>query len=88
MNRYAVPAPRAADDQAHSSSLPIPLHLLDSPANRELLRCLLWARDAVRSVDEERGHDGHGFAAVIEHFAAGVATEVHGPADLREEKRR
>ncbi len=33
--------------------------------------------------DEERdGEDG--FADVIEHFAAGVQTEVYGPADRRQ----
>jgi hypothetical protein len=34
-------------------------------------------------VDNERGIED-GFADVIEHFAANVATEVHGPADLRQ----
>jgi len=61
-----------------------PLHLLDTPANRELLRCLLLTMDAALAVDKERGHDGDGFAEVIEHFAARVQTEVHGPADLRQ----
>ena len=35
----------------------------------------------------ERGIED-GFAAVVEHFAANVATEIHGPADLRQEDRR
>ena len=61
-----------------------PLHLLDTPANRELLRCLLLTMDAALAVDKERGHDGDGFAEVIEHFAARVQTEVYGPADLRQ----
>jgi len=34
----------------------------------------------------KRGHDGDGFAQVIEHFAARVQTEIHGPADLRQEQ--
>ncbi len=61
-----------------------PLHLLDTHANRELLRCLLLTMDAALAVDKERGHDGDGFAEVIEHFAAGVQTEIYGPADLRQ----
>jgi len=44
--------------------------------------------EAARDVDKERGHDGDGFAEVIEHFAANVATQIHGPADLRQEDRR
>jgi len=63
---------------------PVPLQLLDTPANRELLRCLLLTMDAALAVDKERGHDGDGFAEVIEHFAAGVQTEIYGPADLRQ----
>ena len=61
-----------------------PLHLLDTPANRELLRCLLLTMDTALAVDKERGHEGDGFAEVIEHFAARVQTEIHGPADLRQ----
>ena len=61
-----------------------PLHLLDTPANRELLRCLLLTMDAALAVDKERGHEGGGFAEVVEHFAARVQTEVYGPADLRQ----
>jgi hypothetical protein len=34
----------------------------------------------------ERGIED-GFADVIEHFAAGVQTEVHGPADVRQGSR-
>ena len=62
----------------------VPLHLLDTPANRELLRCLLLTREAAQAVDKERGHDGDGFAEVIEHFAAQVQTEIHGPVDVRQ----
>ena len=62
---------------------PTPLHLLDSPANRRLLRALEEAHAAALEVDEERGIQD-GFADVIEHFAAGVQTEVHGPADVRQ----
>ncbi len=61
----------------------VPLHLLSSPANRRLLRALEEAHAAALAVDEERGIED-GFADVIEHFAANVATEVHGPADLRQ----
>ena len=66
------------------AAAPVPLHLMDTPANRELLRCLLLTMDAALAVDKERGHDGDGFAEVIEHFAAGVQTEIYGPADLRQ----
>ncbi len=62
---------------------PVALHLLDSPANRRLLSALLEAHAAALEVDEERGIVD-GFADVIEHFAAGVQTEVHGPADARQ----
>jgi hypothetical protein len=60
----------------------VPLHLLDSPANRRLLRLLEEAHAAALEVDNERGIQD-GFADVVEHFAAGVATEVHGPAQAR-----
>ena len=33
----------------------------------------------------ERGIED-GFADVVEHFAANVATEIHGPADVRQEQ--
>ena len=62
---------------------PVPLHLLDSPANRRLLRALQEAHAAALEVDNERGIED-GFADVVEHFAANVATEVHGPNDLRQ----
>jgi hypothetical protein len=61
----------------------VPLQLLDSPANRRLLNALLEAHEAALEVDRERGIED-GFADVIEHFAAGVQTEVHGPADARQ----
>jgi hypothetical protein len=64
----------------------VPLHLLDSPANRRLLRALEEARAAALEVDNERGIQD-GFADVIEHFAANVETEVHGPADVRQGSR-
>ena len=40
---------------------------------------------AVRGTGERMSERGieDGFADVIEHFAAGVATEVHGPATAR-----
>jgi hypothetical protein len=60
----------------------VPLHLLDSPPNQRLLRALEEAHAAALEVDNERGIED-GFADVIEHLAAGVATEVHGPADVR-----
>ena len=69
---------RATTDEA-----PVPLHLLDSPANRRLLRALQEAHAAALEVDNERGIED-GFADVVEHFAANVATEVHGPADRRQ----
>jgi hypothetical protein len=62
---------------------PVPLHLLSSSANRRLLRALEEAHAAALEVDRERGIED-GFADVIEHFAAGVQTEVHGPADVRQ----
>ena len=61
----------------------VPMRLLDSPANRLLLRALEEAHAAALEVDAERGIVD-GFADVIEHFAAGVQTEVHGPADVRQ----
>jgi len=76
--------PRTGQGNAPTSG-PVPLHLLDAPANRELLRCLLLTMEAAREVDKERGHEGDGFAEVIEHFAARVQTEIYGPADLRQE---
>ncbi len=69
--------------QVAASNADVPLHLLDSPANRRLLRALEEAHAAALEVDRERGIED-GFADVIEHFAAGVATEVHGPADVRQ----
>ncbi len=62
---------------------PVALHLLASPANRLLLRALEEAHAAALEVDEERGIVD-GFADVVEHFAAQVATEVRGPADARQ----
>ncbi len=70
--------------QVAASTADVPLHLLDSPANRRLLRTLQEAHAAALAVDEERGIED-GFADVIEHFAANVATEIHGPADRRQE---
>lgn len=61
----------------------VALHLLDSQANRRLLRALEEAHAAALEVDAERGIVD-GFADVIEHFAAGVQTEIYGPADLRQ----
>ncbi len=66
-----------------TAEAPVPLHLLDSPANRRLLRALQEAHEAALAVDEERSIVD-GFADVVSLFAAGVATEVHGPADLRQ----
>jgi hypothetical protein len=61
----------------------VPMHLLDSPANRRLLRALEEARAAALEVDSERGIED-GFADVVEHFAANVETEIFGPADVRQ----
>ena len=69
---------RVTTQEAH-----VPLHLLSSSANRRLLRTLQEAHEAALAVDEERGIED-GFADVVEHFAANVATEIHGPADLRQ----
>jgi len=69
--------------QVTTAAPDVPLHLLDSPANRRLLRALEEAHAAALEVDRERGIED-GFADVIEHFAAGVQTEVHGPADVRQ----
>ena len=41
------------------------------------------AHQAALDVDAERGI-ADGFAEVIEHCAAGVQTEIYGPADLRQ----
>lgn len=62
----------------------IPLQLLASPANRELLRKVEEAADAGAIVDRERGHvdqDGHpaGWGAMLSGYAAGIRVEVEGP---------
>jgi len=69
--------------QVTTAAPPVPLHLLDTPANRRLLHALEEAHAAALDVDGER-RIVDGFADVIEHFAAGVQTEIYGPADVRQ----
>jgi len=73
--------------QVTTAAPSVPLALLDTPANRRLLHALLEAHEAARAVDEERGIVD-GFADVVEHFTAGVQTEIYGPADLRQSSGR
>lgn len=58
----------------------LPLHLLDTEANRNLLACLLETYEAARLVDIERGESPEdGFAAIIESLAADRRDEIGGP---------
>ena len=74
----AAGADRPADLPA---AIDVPLHLLDTPANRHLLDCLRSTLEAARAVDSERGYDSDGGPAdMYAMFLARVATEVLGRA--------
>lgn len=67
------------------SAEPVPLDLLDTPANRRLARALREAYEAAVEVDRERGTfdpdepmDGPTAAPIVELLAA-VELEVYGP---------
>ena len=73
-------ADRPADTPA---AVGVPLHLLDTPANRRLLTCLRDALEAARAVDTERGYGGDGGPAdMYAMLLAGVETEVLGAPGL------
>lgn len=69
---------------ARPSSLPpangVPLHLLDTPANRRLARALREAYEAAQAVDYERGYGEDGPAEHIGELLGRVEQEVFGPA--------
>lgn len=65
----------------------VPLHLLDTPANRRYAEKLREAWEAGMAVDRERygpniGTDG--CAQIIEMVLADVEAEIHGPAGAGE----
>ncbi len=65
----------------------VPLHLLDTPANRRYAQKLREAWEAGLAVDRERyGEDigTDGCAQMIEMLLADVEEELHGPAGARE----
>lgn len=66
----------------------VPLTLLDTPANRRLLRVLQEARTAALDVDDERGIGRHAdgpVSGMVDSLLAEVEAEVLGPAGrLRE----
>lgn len=66
------------------SSPNVPLHLLDTPANRRLARALREAYEAAIEVDLERGYGEDGPAEHIGELLGRVEQEVFGPAGARE----
>jgi len=82
----APPSPSA------SAAVAVPLHLLDTPAARDLLAILEEAQQIAEQVDAERGRTvgedipllpgesrGTDLAEAISQLALRVRTEVHGP---------
>jgi len=79
-------------------SNPIPLAELDTTDTRELLRLVREALPVAERIDRARGRAlepgqpfevlGLDLAETLEHLAIRLETEVHGPADRRQEERR
>ena len=80
---YALDAAGAARPMQASTFPDIPLHLLDTPANRRYLRALQNARDAAAEVDQERQESGVDSVAaeILEMLLADTEMEVHGPVE-------
>ena len=63
----------------------VPLHLLDTPANRRLLEALREAHAAALEVDRERGYGEEGVISQdIENLLSEVQLEVYGPSGTGE----
>lgn len=67
-----------------SAGLHVPLQLLDTPANRRLLRALEEAHEAALAVDHERGYGEDGPAQDLENMVCETREEIFGPAGMRE----
>lgn len=80
LSAAGVEAPQGG---AKVAALEVPLRLLDTPANRELLSALRAAAAAGAAVDVERGwtQDGEpcGWGEMLAGLAAKVEVEIHGP---------
>ena len=62
---------------------PVPLALLDSPANRRYAALLRETWEALKAVEAERGIDD-GASEVLEDWLVEVNEEIHGPVGLGE----
>lgn len=66
------------------AGLDVPLHLLDTTANRRYLAALTEAHRCAVEVDRERGYGMDGPAEILEDMVAEVRMEVYGPGGGRE----
>ena len=66
------------------AGLEVPLHLLDTPANRRYLSALIEAHQCALAVDIERGYGQDGPAQDLEDLVCEVRMEVFGPGGGRE----
>lgn len=63
----------------------IPLHLLNTPANRAFADALREAQTAAAAVDRERGvKPEEGTSSLMAYFADQVEAEIYGPASAHE----
>jgi hypothetical protein len=66
------------------AGLQVPLHLLDTPANRRYLEALVEAHACALEVDRERGYGNDGPAQDLEDLCCEVRMEIFGPGGGRE----
>jgi hypothetical protein len=62
-----------------AAGLEVPLHLLDTTANRRYLDALVDAHRCALEVDREHGYGEDGPAQDLEDMVAAVRLEVYGP---------
>jgi hypothetical protein len=67
-----------------AAGLEVPLHLLDTTANRRYLAALVEAHRAALEVDFERGYGEDGPAQDLEDLVAEVKMEIFGPGGGKE----